>query len=86
MTTAEAILLESCLECSGPIMKVPNTGLISCLASITFKPCRWHVRVAPFEAEQRKDRITKKEQRLARLEAEVRKRIDENKNYMPDIP
>lgn len=78
MTNSEYISLEACPQCGFRLMKVPNTGLISCLACLEFKPCTWHVRILPWEEKKfRKDTMTQKEKRLAEMQAEIDRRREE---------
>lgn len=77
MTQDEAIALESCPQCGGPIMKVHSTGLVSCLDCIGFGPCTWYVRVRPFENESKRERLTRKEQKMKDLQEEIHRRIEE---------
>lgn len=61
MTQAEAIALPACPECGEPVMKVPMTGLVSCLAQLKFKACLWHVRVRPWEVSVGREKLTRAE-------------------------
>lgn len=74
---AAAELIEQCPECGSSVMKNPDTGLVACLASVNFGPCKWMVRALPWEIKHRKDKMTKREQKIAELAAEVRRRIEE---------
>lgn len=77
MTSKEAFDLEACPKCGFRLMKVPSTGLVSCLASLEFKDCSWHIRVTPQEVKKRKDTMTIKEKKLLELQAEIDRRIQE---------
>ena len=75
VTTKEATSLESCPKCGYRLMKVPETGLVSCLSSLEFSTCYWHVRVLPWVGrEARKDKMTIKEKRMLDLQAEIDRR------------
>lgn len=77
MTAKEAFSLESCPLCGYRLMKVPQTGLVACLAELEFKDCKWFVRVMPQEIKLRKDTMTQKEKRLADMQAEIDRRKEE---------
>ncbi len=75
MTSAEAISLECCPSCGYRLMKVPSTGLISCLSTLEFSECKWYVRIAPWtEKKFRKDTMTAREKKLADMQAEIDRR------------
>ncbi len=70
--------IKACPDCGSPVMQVPSTGLISCLAQLEFRPCRWHVRVKPWsEHAKRKTVMTDKEKKLAAQQREIDRRIAE---------
>lgn len=77
MTQDEAIAIESCPVCGFRVMKNHDTGLVSCLSRLEFKECKWHIRVRPWEIDTRKDTMTKKEKRLAEMQAEIDRRFKE---------
>lgn len=71
MTIAEAIAITCCPVCGFAVMKVPETGLVACLASTQFKPCTWNDRSPPYEAPHRKDNLTKREREKLELQARI---------------
>lgn len=78
MTIAEAIALEHCPQCGGPVMKVPETGLVACLASTRFLPCKWMERITPYECDMRKDKMTRREKENMELQARIERMREEN--------
>ena len=61
MTTEEAFKLESCPECGFSLLKNPSTGLVSCMARLEFKPCKWNIRVKPFKPESSREKLSRAE-------------------------
>lgn len=69
--------IPTCPTCGSPVMHVPVTGLVSCLAQLKFQPCRWHVRLPPWDPElSREKKMTKLKLRLLKEQEEVQRRID----------
>lgn len=77
MTPREAFSLEACPECGDRLMKVPSTGLVSCLAWLRFVDCKWHLRFPPVRFKASREEPTKREQRLLDQQAEIYRRIQE---------
>lgn len=79
MTISEAQSLLSCPVCGSDVMKVHQTGLVACLNSLRFGPCKWHVRMKPWEVKALKHTsgLTRKEKFLAEQQAEIDRRIEE---------
>lgn len=75
MTTEEAFSLSCCPMCGFRLLKNPSTGLVSCLACLDFKPCKWHVRVNPFDPDVRRDKMSRSE----RIFKDQQERIDKMK-------
>lgn len=77
MTIAEAKSIQCCPICGAAIMKVPETGLVACLASLKFDTCRWNDRSPPYELEHRKDTMTRREKERLELQARIDKMREE---------
>lgn len=77
MTAVELIALDLCPSCGEHLMKVPSTGLVSCLAWLKFKACRWHVRIDPFELDLRRNKMSRKDKILMEQQARIDRMIEE---------
>lgn len=73
MTSAEAFSLKCCPVCGYRLMKVHSTGLVSCLSRLEFRKCSWHIRVAPMEEKQAREKLSRVEKRLAEEQDRINK-------------
>lgn len=78
MTISEAKSMDCCPICGEPVMKVPETGLVACLASIKFLPCNWSDRTTPYECDRRKDTMTRLDKEKMELQARIERMREEN--------